>query len=504
MIPSQAKPTPHTARRAALDFRARLSDRHPDVVRRHTARLATRIGILLASDLAAFFIARSVLRAFLSQPLVAARLPAQLTSAGPLANPGEPGSLVFLVALLLALAVTGSYTRHRGLNTAARLGAAVTLAIAAAAIPLAALVGVPRALANTLLVGAVAWTALLIVRTLTERFLEQVWPRDRWAGPAILIGQAEAPSSRAAAAVSRPGGDYKVAAHHCIPDSTLPSDPRALARDVRALIEKTDAEAVVLCEPLGEQYLRALLDTVLETGCQLLYPARAVRIEDPRPRLVWHHDQPFFELGAPVLKMSAVAVKRATDIAAGSVLLAVSLPVMLVVAAAIRLDSRGPVFFRQQRAGRGGRRFDMLKFRTMRIGADEEKLDLAHLNHTGDIRLFKIPADPRVTRFGRFLRRWSLDELPQLWNVLRGDMSLVGPRPFFEADFAAYEEHHFRRLDTKPGITGLWQVSGRSEVVDFEDVVFLDRQYIEQWSLWLDVSILFRTISAVVRRTGAY
>ncbi len=146
----------------------------------------------------------------------------------------------------------------------------------------------------------------------------------------------------------------------------------------------------------------------------------------------------------------------------------------------------------------------MMKFRTMRLGADEEKLQLAHLNHTGDARLFKIPSDPRVTRCGRFLRRWSLDELPQLWNVLRGDMALVGPRPFFEADFAAYEDHHFRRLDTKPGITGLWQVSGRSEVVDFEDVVFLDRQYIEQWSFWLDISILFRTISAVVRRTGAY
>ena len=146
----------------------------------------------------------------------------------------------------------------------------------------------------------------------------------------------------------------------------------------------------------------------------------------------------------------------------------------------------------------------MLKFRTMRVGADEEKQHLAHLNHTGDVRLFKIPRDPRVTRLGWFLRRWSLDEMPQLWNVLRGDMSLVGPRPFFEADFAAYEDHHFRRLDTKPGITGLWQVSGRSELVDFEDVVFLDRQYIEQWSLWLDISILFRTVSAVVRRRGAY
>lgn len=503
MIRSQAKTTP-TARIAALDFRARLSERQPDVARRHTARLATRIGILAASDLAAFFLARATLRAFAGQRLVAARLPPDLTSSGPLANPGEPGSTVFLVALLLALVLTGSYTRHRGLNTAARLGAAAGLAIVAAAVPLAALVGVPHAITEMLLIGAVTWAALLAIRAITERFLERVWPRNKWAGPAILVGPADTLSSRAAAAVSRPGGDYTVAAHHCIPDSALPGDPRLLARDVHALIEEADAEAVVLCEPLPEQYVRALLDTVLETGCQLLYPARAVRIENPRPRLVWHHDQPFFELGAPVLKMGAVAVKRATDVVMTSILLVVSLPVMMLIAAGTKLDSKGPVFFRQQRAGRGGRRFDMIKFRTMRQGADEEKIHLAHLNHTGDVRLFKIPSDPRVTAFGRFLRRWSLDELPQVWNVLRGDMSLVGPRPFFEADFAAYEDHHFRRLDTKPGITGLWQVSGRSEVVDFEDVVFLDRQYIEHWSFWLDVSILFRTISAVARRRGAY
>jgi lipopolysaccharide/colanic/teichoic acid biosynthesis glycosyltransferase len=219
---------------------------------------------------------------------------------------------------------------------------------------------------------------------------------------------------------------------------------------------------------------------------------------------VWHHDEAFFELGAPVLKMSAVAIKRATDILFASILLLGALPLIIVIAAAIKLDSRGPVMFRQHRAGRGGKRFEMLKFRTMREGADDEKNDLAHLNRTGDVRLFKIPSDPRVTRIGAGLRRWSLDELPQLWNVLRGDMSLVGPRPFFESDFGAYEDHHFRRLDTKPGITGLWQVSGRSDVVDFEDVVFLDRQYIEQWSLWLDLSILLRTIPAVIRREGAY
>jgi lipopolysaccharide/colanic/teichoic acid biosynthesis glycosyltransferase len=146
----------------------------------------------------------------------------------------------------------------------------------------------------------------------------------------------------------------------------------------------------------------------------------------------------------------------------------------------------------------------MLKFRTMRVGADDEKEDLAYLNHTGDPRLFKIPDDPRVTRFGAWLRRWSIDELPQCWNVLIGDMSLVGPRPFFESDLESYEDHHFRRLDAKPGITGLWQVNGRSDVVDFEEVVRYDREYIEHWSLPLDFQIMLKTIPVLFSRSGAY
>ena len=119
-------------------------------------------------------------------------------------------------------------------------------------------------------------------------------------------------------------------------------------------------------------------------------------------------------------------------------------------------------------------------------------------------RLFKIPDDPRVTRFGRVVRRWSIDELPQLVNVLTGDMSLVGPRPFFESDLDDYEAHHFRRLAVKPGLTGLWQVSGRSDIVDFEEVVRLDRYYIEHWSFLFDLEIIIRTVPAVMRRRGAY
>jgi exopolysaccharide biosynthesis polyprenyl glycosylphosphotransferase len=197
-------------------------------------------------------------------------------------------------------------------------------------------------------------------------------------------------------------------------------------------------------------------------------------------------------------------VKRALDIIIAAVFAVLLAPLMIVIALLIRLDSPGPILFRQQRAGRGGRPFTMYKFRTMCADADAAKHSLRHLNLTGDPRLFKIPNDPRVTRTGSLLRKISVDELPQLWNVLRGDMSMVGPRPFFVEDLETYATHHFRRLEVRPGLTGLWQVNGRSIVRDFEEVIRLDTSYVDNRSIWLDTQILLRTIPTVLRRNGAY
>jgi lipopolysaccharide/colanic/teichoic acid biosynthesis glycosyltransferase len=205
----------------------------------------------------------------------------------------------------------------------------------------------------------------------------------------------------------------------------------------------------------------------------------------------------------PIAGLGAAA-KRALDVVAGLAGLVLLAPLLAVLALLVKLDSAGPVLFAQQRVGRGGRTFRMFKFRTMRDGAESEKPAVAHLNASDDVRLFKIVDDPRVTRLGRLIRRWSLDELPQLYNILMGHMSLVGPRPFFASDLADYQAHHFRRLAVRPGLTGLWQVSGRSDILDFEEVVRLDRRYIERWSLGLDLRILARTIPTVVRRRGAY
>jgi exopolysaccharide biosynthesis polyprenyl glycosylphosphotransferase len=280
----------------------------------------------------------------------------------------------------------------------------------------------------------------------------------------------------------------------------MPLRPANLRQEIEAL----GVDALIVPNDLDDATLSGVIHEALELNCRVVYPARATPALGVRPRLLWHDGAPFFEVGTPVLRGTAVMIKRVSDVVGAVVALIVVAPVMALIAIAIRLDSRGPIFYAQERAGLGGRIFRMLKFRSMTEDADGRKQELAHLNRSGDARLFKIESDPRVTRVGKFLRRWSLDELPQLINVLKGDMSLVGPRPFFESDFAQYENHHFRRLDTKPGITGLWQVSGRSDVVNFEDVIFLDRQYIEQWSVWLDLSILARTIPAVFRRKGAY
>lgn len=199
----------------------------------------------------------------------------------------------------------------------------------------------------------------------------------------------------------------------------------------------------------------------------------------------------------------ALSIKRVMDVLFSIVLFVVLLiPLFLIVAVIIRITSPGPVIFEQQRVGRGGKVFTAYKFRTMRVGAEDEQENFLHLNEASG-PLFKIRNDPRTTRVGRWLRRTSLDELPQLWNVLRGDMSLVGPRPPLPNEVAQYEDWHKRRLDVAPGVTGLWQVSGRSELT-FDEMVMLDLYYIENWSPWLDMWILIKTIPALLTARGAY
>jgi exopolysaccharide biosynthesis polyprenyl glycosylphosphotransferase len=195
--------------------------------------------------------------------------------------------------------------------------------------------------------------------------------------------------------------------------------------------------------------------------------------------------------------------KQVLDVVGALGLLALGGVPMLLVAAVIRLTSPGPVLFRQQRSGLNGRPFTMLKFRSMTTDAEQRRVELEALNEMSG-PVFKVTADPRVTRIGRFLRKWSIDEIPQMLNVLRGEMSLVGPRPLPVDEVARFDDlAHRRRLSVKPGLTCLWQVSGRNDVRDFKEWVRLDLEYIDNWSLWLDIKILARTIPAVLSAAGA-
>ena len=213
---------------------------------------------------------------------------------------------------------------------------------------------------------------------------------------------------------------------------------------------------------------------------------------------------PLLSIGAPPLNAASRVAKRGLDILGSAFLLIILSPLLIAIAIAIKIDSRGPVFFRQVRAGRGNSQFKLIKFRSMYRDAEERKRQYEKENEATDGVMFKIKRDPRITRVGGFLRRYSLDELPQLLNVLVGEMSLVGPRPLIlkEAKHAA-QNWHARRLDLRPGITGLWQVSGRSDL-PFQEMIRFDYQYVSGWSLARDVEILLATVPVVISGRGAY
>jgi exopolysaccharide biosynthesis polyprenyl glycosylphosphotransferase len=258
----------------------------------------------------------------------------------------------------------------------------------------------------------------------------------------------------------------------------------------RVIVAQSDANAVEVLEAV--RYFKALGIKVSVLPRLLDVVGSAVEFDDI-------HGSTLLGVRRFGLSRSSRLLKRTLDVLAGGLALIVCAPVLAAAALAVRLTSRGPVFFHQTRVGRDGRRFAILKFRTMVHGADQLKNDLLHLNEAKG--LFKISEDPRVTRVGRFLRRTSLDELPQLLNVLRGEMSLVGPRPLVVDEDERVEGWHRRRLHLTPGMTGAWQIAGSARV-PLPEMVAMDYLYIVNWSLWSDIKILLRTIPHVFGRRG--
>ena len=273
--------------------------------------------------------------------------------------------------------------------------------------------------------------------------------------------------------------------------------------DLERVIDSEHLDEVIIADPdFPQQEAVDLVDRCHRRGIRVRIAPSTMEILIHRAEFVPGESVPLFELRPPVSEGVDFALKRTFDLIGSIFLLALLSPLLLAITLAVRLTSRGPILFRSMRPGIGQKPFPCLKFRTMHLDAEEHQEALEGLNEASGA-LFKIREDPRMTPIGRFLRRFSLDELPQLINVLRGEMSLVGPRPLPQRDYELLQEWHRKRYLVLPGITGLWQVSGRSEL-DFDDLVHLDFIYLERWSLALDLSILVKTIPAVLLQRGAY
>ena len=265
-----------------------------------------------------------------------------------------------------------------------------------------------------------------------------------------------------------------------------------------------DADTLAVADPttFPGPALRELAWDLEGSGVDLIVAPALTEVAGPRIAVRPVAGIPLLHVEEPSLSGPARVTKAVFDRTVGVVALVLCSPILLVLALLVRFTSHGPALFRQTRVGRDGREFRMLKYRTMIVGA-EEQLDELRERAARDHVLFKLPDDPRLTRIGRWLRRHSLDELPQLWNVVKGDMSVVGPRPPLPSEVAAYADDARRRLLVKPGLTGLWQVSGRADL-SWDDTVRLDLYYVENWSWVLDALILARTVPAVVKGRGAY
>ncbi|HEY2715320.1 MAG TPA: sugar transferase [Solirubrobacterales bacterium] len=270
------------------------------------------------------------------------------------------------------------------------------------------------------------------------------------------------------------------------------------------ILESENVDRVIIAfSRAGHVELLEAIRTCRDAGVAIDVVPRLFEFLDGARSLDQVGGLPLISMGPAHLTRTAGVAKRIVDVAGSAMALLVFSPVLIAIAIAIKLESRGPVFFRQERAGRNKTAFKLLKFRSMYVGSDQRKDELEEQNEAGDGVMFKIRDDPRVTRVGKFLRRTSIDELPQLANVLRGEMSLVGPRPLIFEEAEELEDWHLRRVELRPGLTGPWQIYGRSQS-PFQEMVRFDYQYVAGWSLARDIEILLATLPAVLSGRGAY
>ncbi|MFN2560836.1 MAG: sugar transferase [Jatrophihabitans sp.] len=421
------------------------------------------------------------------------------------------GSLVVAVAWLISLSVQGSYeirritTGTREYQGVIRAGAALAGSVAVICYMSDVLVG-RTFVAIVIPVGAVL---MLGTRFLLRKAVYRRRRAGQWSSTILAVGTSESVQHLADIARRTPEAGLIVVGA-CVEDAVegdevAPGVP--VVGDVAnaaELAEALDVDVVAVAgSGLGPRRIRQLGWALEGTRRNMVMAPGLTEVAGPRVYVSPVDGLPLMWVDQPQFTGTRRIVKRAVDIIGAIVALTLAAPVLLVLALAVGLTSRGPIIYRSTRVGQGNRHFTVYKFRSMYRDADVRRADLLEFNELGDSLLFKMRQDPRVTRVGRLLRQFSLDELPQLINVLNGSMSLVGPRPPLPEEVERYQGEVGRRLLVKPGLTGLWQVSGRSDL-SWEESVRLDLYYVENWSLGFDFAIIARTVWAVLRRRGAY
>jgi exopolysaccharide production protein ExoY len=477
---------------------AKHADRN---IRAHLKRVLVRVSILLVADIITLLLLRMIAHSLRMDPT----LP-------PLAREGIlalfPAGVIHAwqlsFALLIGLAATGCYGAGDRRRDIGRLF-------------LASLLAASRQLWSPIWTGHIAIELMqTIVMTLTmaaalglDRYFVNWFVKEfRRAQPsgtrAVLVGVEE----ECRLTWRRHGalGDraFEVAGFVDLNEPASSESLGTLAH-LDYVLHEQRADTVVLCGPINSDVFRRIARSALTSHSQMLTAYDEPEFACMEPAIVWREQQPYLEWRRPALRFTHLIMKRTLDMIGAGALLLVFSPIMLVIALGVRLGSSGPIFFSQKRLGRFGRFFDCYKFRSMYRDAEERLRsdpDLLAEYIANDYKLAP-ERDARVTPLGRFLRKSSLDELPQLWNVLIGDMSLVGPRPIVPEEIRHYQDERLLFLSVKPGVTGAWQVNGRSDVA-YPARTTLELDYVSNWSLMSDIRIILQTVPAVLRREGAH
>ncbi|HEV8178096.1 MAG TPA: sugar transferase, partial [Gemmatimonadales bacterium] len=442
--------------KAALE-RLALTQRAPQIMRRHLVRTAIRVSVLLAGDTAALLLLRVTLHGVRDLGwfgLATSRLVNQIIPQGALPL------VQLLPAILLGLIALDTYGASDRRRDAGRLVAGATLGLG---LPFWGHLWnhfTPLALPGFILLAGVIGMTLIAERHLIDRVVRRLWPIGPGAARALLIGTPEHTRRALEHPALADAREFAFGAIFDLKELRLKSGS-GFSRLCQT-IKRYRADTLVLSGPLDDEELALMIEAAAAAGCQLFALPRAFALGGVESQTVWRRGAPLIALNRPGLRGRQLLVKRTLDLVVSGLGVSLMSPLFVTIAAAVYISSPGPIFFRQTRVGLGGKVFKITKFRSMVHDAEARLDDLTEQSLYRDRRLFKLVDDPRVTRLGSFLRRSSLDELPQLWNVFLGNMSLVGPRPPLPSEVDLYEEHHYTRFDVKPGITGPWQVSGRN------------------------------------------